>query len=198
MVDDSVARHHASMQRLEALKSANRVGLTSDGRGPVNASLGSFAGYDILEHPIGDQNRTRQFYDKKHFWYLRGLSSYELNAKRMVSGTQMSPPPEQEVRTHWLCQVNGMTNEYNIINNRAPNEHIAAYRARELDKYDTFRKTGGGDVPSAGEIQPTPVMSCKPKDMIGFVPLIVHPPIAPAGRRNWDERVTGFVRRSIT
>jgi hypothetical protein len=200
LVDDSIARHHKSLKRLEAIKNTNRVGLTSDGRGPVNASMGSFAGYNILEHPIGDENRTRQFYDKKHFWYLNPLTSYEINSKRLVSGTQMSPAPEQEIRTHWLCQVNGMTNEYNIINNRAPNEHIASFRKKELDKFNTWKSSGGGDrenpLPFAGEIQPTPVVSCK--DMPAFVPLICHPPIAPLGRRNWDERVTNYVRRSIT
>jgi hypothetical protein len=195
MVDDNIARHHASIQRLENLKSANRVGLTSDGR-LTNASYGSYAGYNIIEHPVGDENRSRQFYDKNHFWYLNSLTSYELNAKRMVNGTQMSPPPEQAIRTHWLCQVNGLTNNYNIINNRAPNEHMAKHRASDVEKFDTFRKKGGGDLPYAGEIQPTPVVSCK--DTQGFVPLLVHPPIAPFGRRNWDERVTGYVRRSIT
>jgi hypothetical protein len=198
MVDDSIARHHSSMKRLEALKHANRVGLTSDGRGPVNASYGSYAGYNIIEHPEGDVRRSRQFYDKNHFWYLNSLNSYELNAKRMVAGTQMSPPPEQVVRSHWLCQVNGMTNDYNIINNRAPNEHIAKYREKELANFEAFQTKGGGDLPYAGVIQPTPVVSCKPQDMTGFVPIISHPPIAALGRRNWDERVTGYVRRSIT
>jgi hypothetical protein len=172
--------------------------MTSDGRGPVKATYGSYAGYNIIEHPEGDDRRSRQFYNKDHFWYLNSLTSYELNAKRMVAGTQMSPPPEQSVRSHWLCQVNGMTNNYNIINNRPPNEHIATFRANELDKFETFQQKGGGDLPYAGVIQPTPVVSCKPKDMTGFVPLISHPPIAALGRRNWDERVTGYVRRSIT
>jgi hypothetical protein len=198
MVDDSIARHHASIKKLEKLKSDYRVGLTSDGRGPVNASYGSYAGYNILEHPEGDDNRSRQFYDKSNFWYLNSLTSYELNAKRMVNGTQMSPPPEQDIRSHWLCQVNGMSNNYNIINNRAPNEHIATFRAKELDKFETFQQKGGGDLPYAGVIQPTPVVSCKPNDMTGFVPLVSHPPIGAGGRKNWDERITGYVRRSIT
>ena len=31
--------------------------LTSDGRGPVKATYGSYAGYNIIEHPEGDDRR---------------------------------------------------------------------------------------------------------------------------------------------
>lgn len=190
MVDDSIARHSSALKRLEKLKNENRYGLTSDGRGPVNASFGSFAGYNILHHPESLTDQSGKF------WYLNSLTSYELNARRMVAGVQMTPPPEQDVRTHWLCQVNGMTNQYNIVNNRAPNEHIGKYRGTELAKWQTF-KARDKDIERAGDVQPTPVVSCQ-EGVQTFVPLVSHPPIGAAGRRNWDVNVTGYVRRSIT
>lgn len=191
MVDDSIARHSRSLKKLEKLKEENRFGVTSTGHGPVSASYGTYCGYNILEHPENLTDKTGKFS------YLKSLTSYEAQAKRMVAGVEMTPPPEQAVRTHWLCQVNSMTNRYNLITNRAPNVHIHAYRQKELDKSATFKAKDAEEIPRAGDVQPTPVVSCK-EGAYTFVPLLAHPPIGAAGRRNWDVNVTGYVRRSIT
>ncbi len=95
------------------------------------------------------------------------LCKYDINGFLYASSTRNAPPPEQdEAPAHWVCMVNGTTNQYNIINNQAPNPCNYAYRKWEVSR---FRETNAGKTVAAGATQPAPVITCH--EMPAFVPI---------------------------
>lgn len=95
------------------------------------------------------------------------LTKYDVNGFVYASSVFNAPAPEQDpVPAHWVCQVNGPTNQYNIVNNLDPNPFIKAHREMECKK---FRDYNAGKLISAGSVQPKPVVTCH--DLQSFVPV---------------------------
>eukprot|EP00747_Dinoflagellata_sp_TGD_P164732 gnl/TRDRNA2_/TRDRNA2_185067_c0_seq1.p1 gnl/TRDRNA2_/TRDRNA2_185067_c0~~gnl/TRDRNA2_/TRDRNA2_185067_c0_seq1.p1 ORF type:complete len:268 (-),score=37.34 gnl/TRDRNA2_/TRDRNA2_185067_c0_seq1:35-838(-) len=93
------------------------------------------------------------------------LSSYDINGKVYCPGVKAIPFPEQSDRHHWLCQVNGMTNQYNIINNMPLHRRNLEMRNEELQYLRTTRKANN----PSGDVQPQRDVASY--DIPGFVPL---------------------------
>mmetsp|Transcript_22286 Transcript_22286/g.56322 ORF Transcript_22286/g.56322 Transcript_22286/m.56322 type:complete len:232 (+) Transcript_22286:371-1066(+) len=95
------------------------------------------------------------------------LTSYDVNGFVYASSTKPVPPPEQNANPgHWVCEVNSTTGEFNVVNNAKPNPFNASYRAAEVAR---FRGNQFGQTPAAGQVQPTPVVTCF--DIPSFVPV---------------------------
>lgn len=97
------------------------------------------------------------------------LLTYVRNGKLYSQGVWPSPPPEQMKKAHWLCQVNGSTNEYNIITGRKMNPHILKFRREEVSRFRESQSKTQADVGAAGDVQPLPVVACY--DIASFVPV---------------------------
>mmetsp|Transcript_65372 Transcript_65372/g.156300 ORF Transcript_65372/g.156300 Transcript_65372/m.156300 type:complete len:229 (+) Transcript_65372:101-787(+) len=94
---------------------------------------------------------------------LAQLVSYEVNGKIYAQAKQRTPFPEQCARSHWLCQVNGMTGRYNIINNGPVDQFADHMREQELSTLRESTKRHG----PAGQVQPQRDVACY--DIPGFV-----------------------------
>lgn len=91
------------------------------------------------------------------------LQKYDINGKVFSSSVRPTPFPAQSKKTYWLCQVNGMTNEFNILSGLAPHPRVTELRKLEVQQcLESQRGT-------AGEVQPTAHVSCY--DMIGYPPV---------------------------
>jgi len=131
----------------------------------------------ILEHPI------RDYFQKpcKPGEISQGRASkltYDINGRKYCAGVKPSPLPMQGTNPgHWICQVNGTTNSYDIVKNLPPNPHWTASREEEIRRFKeehgdlTRTKIDPFSTP-AGMIQPQPVVDCH--DMTSFVPTYVH------------------------
>jgi hypothetical protein len=106
------------------------------------------------------------------------LTHYQINGKKFGSSKSCAPPPEQNPRVHWLCQVNGMTGRYNIVNNRPEDPNVIRHRDEELDKLRTTKL----EQSMAGEVQPTRPIACY--EMRSFVPLRHHHQLGAAERHH--------------
>jgi len=93
-----------------------------------------------------------------------GRAVYDVNGKVFENGKRTVPAPEQVNRAHWLCQVNSMTGDYNIINNTFLDPAITKCRQ---DQIGTLRKMKEADK-MAGDTQPTRPVACY--EMRSFVP----------------------------
>lgn len=122
------------------------------------------------------------------------LVNYDINGQRYCQGVTPAPPPEQNPRAHWLCQVNGNTGEFNIITGGAPNRHVLEYERGQRTRYRETTKAKGDGIPSylperrpvaAGQVQPQKVVSCEgPNKAFNFVPVYQHPLMGEAARRS--------------
>lgn len=92
------------------------------------------------------------------------LGSYDINGKAFHDGTKRAPPLLQPNTSHWLCQVNGMTADYNIVNNLPAHPHITRCREVELDRL----REASRDI-AAGDVQPQRNISSY--DIIGYPPV---------------------------
>ncbi|CAJ1346538.1 unnamed protein product [Effrenium voratum] len=123
----------------------------------------------LLDHCSEDMSSTTQ--DK--LLAVRS-STYDINGKIFAAGKQATGPPKQAARGHWLTQVNGMTNRYNIINGTAPlvvtapmvlNPAISRHRDDEVERLSVTLRGGS----FAGHVQPLRDVACY--DIPGFVPI---------------------------
>jgi len=96
---------------------------------------------------------------------VNGRSTYDINGKVFEYGKRTVPPPEQVNRAHWLCQVNGMTGKYNIINNTFENPIVTKTRDAQLATLRTMKE----EHPMAGDVQPQRPVACY--EMKSFVPI---------------------------
>jgi len=96
---------------------------------------------------------------------VNGRATYDINGKSFAYGKRTAPPPEQTNKSHWLCQVNGMTGNYNIINNTFA--HPAISKSRQ-DQLETLRDMKKIDF-MAGDTQPQRPVACY--EMRSFVPI---------------------------
>lgn len=94
--------------------------------------------------------------------------TYDINGKVFSLGKNTAPPPEQDNNHHWLCQVNGMTGKYNIVNNLP--EDVAITRKRD-DEVRKIRERNKAQA-MAGEVQPQRPIACY--EMRSFVPIKHH------------------------
>lgn len=95
--------------------------------------------------------------------------TYDINGRVYCAGKQTAPPPAQAKGTHWLTQVNGMTNEFNVVTNMPTHPHIVNRRTEELDRLKTM--TAGMTI--GGDVQPQRPVDCK--DMPGFTRIRQRP-----------------------
>lgn len=111
------------------------------------------------------------------------LVTYIVNGTLYSQGVWPSPPPEQSKKAHWLCQVNGSTNEYNIITGRKMNSHLQAARTEDVRRFRAA-STGrtGQQAQAAGNVQPLPVVSSY--DIQSFVPVYKHGLMGEAARNS--------------
>eukprot|EP00928_Gymnodinium_smaydae_P063247 TRINITY_DN46898_c0_g1_i1.p1 TRINITY_DN46898_c0_g1~~TRINITY_DN46898_c0_g1_i1.p1 ORF type:complete len:338 (+),score=56.73 TRINITY_DN46898_c0_g1_i1:141-1016(+) len=107
------------------------------------------------------------------------LVKYDINGRVYNQSVAPVPHPAQAPGAHWLCQVNGMTNEYNIVTNMPAHPRNVDVRRKEVD---TLRRTmERGEFPaSAGNIQPQRV--------IDSYETINYPPV-------WKRNFTGVMER---
>lgn len=135
---------------------------------------------NALKPPAWNETFLHHMTDVKNYdGHDARLKNYIINGQLYSQGVWPSPPPEQAKRCHWLCQVNGNTNEYNIITGRSMNPHNLKYRREEVDR---FRATAGAGARSAGEIQPQKDVACY--DIQGFVPVYKHNLMGNAARNS--------------
>eukprot|EP00439_Symbiodinium_sp_Y106_P079747 s1939_g18.t1 len=113
----------------------------------------------LLDHFSDDLSQTTQ----EKLLAVRS-ATYDINGKVFAAGKQPTAPPKQSDRGHWLTQVNGLTNRYNIINGMSINPSIARHRDAELQR---LSQTLSG-LP-AGNVQPLRDVACY--DIPGFVPI---------------------------
>lgn len=96
---------------------------------------------------------------------LRLGGTYEVNGKVFAVGKQATAPPIQSPASHWLCQVNGCTSRFNIVNNSPL--HPAVQDRYEQETMRT--RTMVSQSPSAGSVQPQRDVACY--EMTGYVPV---------------------------
>jgi len=106
----------------------------------------------------------------------RRLKQYDINGKMFGSGKNTAPPPEQTSKCHWLCQVNGMTGRYNIVNGKFEDANITRLRNAELTKLRTMKEAQA----MAGDVQPSRPTACY--EMRSFVPVRHHQHLGVAER----------------
>eukprot|EP00913_Durusdinium_trenchii_P034806 g32558.t1 len=112
----------------------------------------------LLEHCADQSSMTTQ---EKLLAVRTG--TYDINGKVFALGKQATAPPKQVARGHWLTQVNGMTNSYNIVNGTALNPALTRHRDEEIRRLDeAVRKSF-----PAGNVQPLRDIACY--EMPGFV-----------------------------
>merc|ERR1712039_375136 len=92
-------------------------------------------------------------------------NTYDINGRVYAAGKAPTAPPTQPKSAHWLCQVSGLTSQYNIINNTPLHAAIDDHRNAELERL----KGAAKGTPSAGFVQPTRPVACY--EMPGFVPI---------------------------
>lgn len=96
---------------------------------------------------------------------VNGRATYDINGKVFEHGKRTVPAPEQVNRHHWLCQVNGMTGKYNIINNTFEHPGITKNRNAQLAQLRAMKEAE----PMAGDTQPQRPIACY--EMRSFVPI---------------------------
>merc|ERR1712224_951189 len=117
-------------------------------------------GLDLLHFKPPPPGERLDAKDKRFVWY-------EINGKRYPSGKRNTCPPEQSPASHWLCQVNGLTGRYNIVNNLPQDDNIVRQRNDELTRMRTERQ--GSFVRESGDVQPQQPITCH--EMRKFVPV---------------------------
>lgn len=148
--DDWIHRRNQQVDRMEQTQKGN---------------AGARGRYNILHHSSDrDHLRVGEIVEPRKD---QKLTKYDVNGFAYASSVYGSPAPEQNPKpAHWVCQVNGITGQYNIVNNLEPNPFIKAYRDFEVGK---FRAQNAGKMTPAGSVQPKPVVTCH--DMTSFVPV---------------------------
>mmetsp|Transcript_44083 Transcript_44083/g.80524 ORF Transcript_44083/g.80524 Transcript_44083/m.80524 type:complete len:197 (-) Transcript_44083:53-643(-) len=86
---------------------------------------------------------------------LAQLVNYEINGKIYAQAKRRTPFPEQYGRSHWLCQVNGLTGRYNIISNGPVDAHADHLRQQELGR---LHRATAAHRP-AGQVQPQHIVT---------------------------------------
>lgn len=92
------------------------------------------------------------------------LGAYDVNGKVFYPGKAPKPLPPQASGGHWLCQVNGLTSDYNVINNLPSHPHLSKCRKEDLEKHYTGR-TGV----ASGDVAPQRPVACY--EIIGYPPV---------------------------
>eukprot|EP00933_Yihiella_yeosuensis_P008043 TRINITY_DN11330_c1_g1_i2.p1 TRINITY_DN11330_c1_g1~~TRINITY_DN11330_c1_g1_i2.p1 ORF type:complete len:239 (-),score=44.22 TRINITY_DN11330_c1_g1_i2:256-900(-) len=96
-------------------------------------------------------------------------SVYDINGKVYAQGLAPTAPPRQMNKHHWLCQVNGMTSAYNVINNQPLNPAIDGHRKHELQRLSDSQKSS---INAAGDVQPQ--RPIKSDHVPGYVAIRCH------------------------
>mmetsp|Transcript_36748 Transcript_36748/g.78027 ORF Transcript_36748/g.78027 Transcript_36748/m.78027 type:complete len:207 (-) Transcript_36748:26-646(-) len=63
------------------------------------------------------------------------FSSYSVNGKEFGDGLQPCPRAPRGPSSHWLCQVSGEVNGFNIVNGTSPSPAAIAQRKDELQRF---------------------------------------------------------------
>jgi hypothetical protein len=92
------------------------------------------------------------------------LSAYDVNGKKFFPGKAPAPLPVQPAGAHWLCQVNGLTNDYNIVNNLPSHAQLSKRRQEDCERHAASQ----GSV-AAGDCAPQRPVACY--DIIGYPPV---------------------------
>mmetsp|Transcript_39213 Transcript_39213/g.62077 ORF Transcript_39213/g.62077 Transcript_39213/m.62077 type:complete len:258 (+) Transcript_39213:39-812(+) len=130
----------------------------------------------------GQEHGSKMLHHNPPTGMLEGIDkrfkTYSINGKVYGSGKRNAPPPEQTSKCHWLCQVNGMTGRYNIVNGRYEDPNVTRQRDTELAKLRSMKEADA----MAGDVQPTRPIACY--EMRNFVPLRHHHHLGVAERHN--------------
>merc|ERR1712110_1405709 len=86
------------------------------------------------------------------------------NGKVFFPGKEATPLPPQPNSAHWLCQVNGLTSDYNIINNLQSHPHLSKCRKEQVAKAYASRTAV-----AAGDVAPQRPVACY--EIIGYPPV---------------------------